>query len=392
MLFILITLYGAALFTMLKMSQGARKTQEINKKELNKKDSNPINYKNADCDGITWNGNNIQENPLRAYLGISISTLYDLDLTSGSYYAEGYVWLRYKDVPDWMREWDPEIYECPLKTVGFINVVEAQDFKTQLEPSKPTLDDDGHYIQWLEYTGRFYASSSSLDLSLFPFETIVLPLCIELDDLYTGESDVEYLASGQVITAPPSINGYSLKHCDVIPFINTYQTNWGFQYANSYFNKQTFSPYQAFRIETTLTRDPWNSFVNIFLPLVIVMIIVITAPLVAIQDYQTKLAIPASALLVLVFLQDGYKKILPPGLNYPTLADLIYTFNMFITIMVFLWSLIQTKLYFASQLNGGQLKQAQLAGLMDNQFFLITLFFSLLAPYLFYKSCKRKKI
>jgi len=65
---------------MLKMSQGARKTQEINKKGLNKKDSNPINYKNADCDGITWNGNNIQENPLRAYLGISISTLYDLDL------------------------------------------------------------------------------------------------------------------------------------------------------------------------------------------------------------------------------------------------------------------------------------------------------------------------
>ena len=389
MLFILITLYGAALFTMLKMSQGARKTQEINKKELNKKDSNPINYKNADCDGITWNGNNIQENPLRAYLGISISTLYDLDLTSGSYYAEGYVWLRYKDVPDWMREWDPEIYECPLKTVGFINVVEAQDFKTQLEPSKPTLDDDGHYIQWLEYTGRFYASSSSLDLSLFPFETIVLPLCIELDDLYTGESDVEYLASGQVITAPPSINGYSLKHCDVIPYINTYQTNWGFQYANSYFNKQNFSAYQAFRIETTLTRDPWNSFVNIFLPLVIVMIIVITAPLVAIQDYQTKLAIPASALLVLVFLQDGYKKILPPGLNYPTLADLIYTFNMFITIMVFLWSLIQTKLYFAFQLNGGQLKQAQLAGLMDNQFFLITLFFSLCAPYLFYKSCRR---
>ena len=88
MLYILITLYGAALFTMLKMSQGARKTQEINKKGLNKKDSNPINYKNADCDGITWNGNNIQENPLRAYLGISISTLYDLDLTSGSYYAE----------------------------------------------------------------------------------------------------------------------------------------------------------------------------------------------------------------------------------------------------------------------------------------------------------------
>jgi len=372
---------------MLKMSQGARKTQEINKKGLNKKDSNPIDYKIVGSDGVIWKGRNIQENQLKAFLGISISTLYDLDLTSGSYYVEGYVWLRYKEVPEWMREWDLEIYECPLKTVGFINVVEAQDFKTQLEPSKPTLDDDGHYIQWLEYSGKFIATS--LDLSLFPFETIVLPLCIELDDLYAGESDVEYLPSGQVITAPPSINGYSLKHCDVIPYINTYQTNWGFQYANSFFNKQNFSAYQAFRIETTLTRDPWNSFVNIFLPLVIVMIIVITAPLVAIQDYQTKLAIPASALLVLVFLQDGYKKILPPGLNYPTLADLIYTFNMFITIMVFLWSLIQTKLYFASQLNGGQLKQAQLAGLMDNQFFLITLFFSLLAPYLFYKSCRR---
>ncbi len=364
MLFLLVTLYGAALFTLLQMSQRARKTQETNKK-----DSNPIDYKIVGSDGVTWKGSNIQENPLKAFLGISISTLYNLDLTSGSYYAEGCVWLKYKQVPEWMREWDQEIYECPLKTIGFINVVEAHDFETKLEPGKPTLDDDGHYIQWLVYSGRFIASS--LNLSLFPFETIVLPLCIELDDLYAGESDVKYLAAGQVITAPLSINGYSLNHCQVIPYINTYQTNWGYQYANNYFNKHNFSAYQAFRIETTLTRDPWNSFVNIFLPLiiVIVMVIVITAPLVAIQDYQTKLAIPASALLVLVFLQDGYKKILPPGLNYPTLADLIYTFNMFITIMVFLWSLIQTKLYFASQLNGGQLKQAQLAGLMDNQFF-----------------------
>jgi hypothetical protein len=118
------------------------------------------------------------------------------------------------------------------------------------------------------------------------------------------------------------------------------------------------------------------------------MAVVLAAPLVAIQDYQTKLAIPASALLVLVFLQDSYKKILPPGLNYPTLADLIYIYNMYITIIVFIWSLFQTKAYLNAETIGRAADHAQAAGSLDNVFFVITLFFFVAGPAIFYKTCK----
>ena len=283
----------------------------------------------------------------------------------------------------------PEIYAAPVQTIAFTNVVDRQDFNQEPEPSIPDTDDDGRKIHWLEFSGRFVASESDLDLRLFPFETITLPITLELGDFYVGEAEVTHLQSGPILTAAPKINGYSYEQSAVKPFTHVYDTNWGFEYAKNYFGKQDHSEFIAFNVETVFRRNAWNSFFNIFLPLIIVMVVVIAAPLVAVQDYQTKLAIPASALLVLVFLQDGYKKILPPGLNYPTLADLVYIYNMLITIVVFLWSLIQTKIYFAVQATGAQAQQITSAGSLDNQFFVITLAFSVLGPLLFYDSCKR---
>jgi len=384
--FILITLYGIALCALTQVALRCKKKHQPDKDEFV-----DLNIETIRKNHKSELAHKVRNNPFKARIGISISTLYDLDLSAGSYYASGFVWLKYTETPKWMKDWDPEVYDCPIKTIYFSNIVDAQSFETSLEPSQPIKDEDGCMIQWLEYSGRFMASGDDLDLRMFPFETISLSLCTELDDVYIGESEVEYAGSGLAVTSTPRINGYTFKGYSVDACMHIYKTNWGYAYANEYFNKNDYCAYQAFRLQAALTRDKWNSFVNIFLPLIIVMIVVIAAPLVAIQDYQTKLAIPASALLVLVFLQDGYKKILPPGLNYPTLADLVYIYNMLITIVVFLWSLIQTKLYFAAQATGAQAQQITSAGDLDNQFFAITLIFSVLGPVLFYASCKRQR-
>ena len=100
-----------------------------------------------------------------------------------------------------------------------------------------------------------------------------------------------------------------MKGVTSTPCHHIYATNWGFEYSKGYFRRDNYTEFIAFVVAAVFKRDPWNSFLNIFLPLLIVMAVVLAAPLVAIQDYQTKLAIPASALLVLVFLQDSYKKI-----------------------------------------------------------------------------------
>ena len=381
---VLVVLYGAALYALIQVS--ARSSR--------RPDTKPGVYQPMETPSkavISDSANLIRNDPFKADLGITISTLYDLDLAAGSYYAEGTAWLKYQEVPAWLESWDPEIYAAPVQTIAFTNVVDRQDFNQEPEPSIPDTDDDGRKIHWLEFSGRFVASESDLDLRLFPFESITLPITLELGDFYVGEAEVAHRQSGPILTAPPKINGYSCEQSAVKPFMHVYDTNWGFEYARNYFGKQDHSEFIAFKVETVFRRNAWNSFFNIFLPLIIVMVVVIAAPLVAVQDYQTKLAIPASALLVLVFLQDGYKKILPPGLNYPTLADLVYIYNMLITIVVFLWSLIQTKLYFAAQATGAQARQITSAGDLDNQFFAITLAFSVLGPAFFYASCKRPR-
>ena len=382
---ILIALYAGALIALMQVSKRSR--------PINKSSSSwyqPIS-ENLN-DSLSIRAQRIRNDPFRADLGITLSMLYDIDLSAGSYYVEGCAWLKYNAVPLWMKdEWDPEIYECPVKSLAFTNVVNRQDFSQSPEPSIPDTDDDGRKIHWLEFSGRFAASEIDLDLGLFPFETIILPIDLELSDFYVGEAIVNHEQSGPILTAQPKINGYSCLSSSVRQYIHAYGTNWGFEYAKNYFSKKDYSEFIAFKAETVFRRNTWNSFFNIFLPLLIVMVVVIAAPLAATQDYQTKLAIPASALLVLVFLQDGYKKILPPGLNYPTLADLVYIYNMLITITVFLWSLIQTKLYFAAQAAGSQASQMKVAGSMDNQFFVITLTFALLAPFVFYGACKRQR-
>lgn len=383
--FILIALYGAVLLALIQVSRKAKR----------KTSAEPCAYqpllKSSNHD-LNQRALKIKNNPFSAELGIALSTLYDIDLAAGSFYAEGCAWLKYREVPLWMRDqWDPEIYACPVKSISFVNVVNRHDFQQAPEPSMPDTDEDGRMIHWLEFTGRFVASEIDLDLRMFPFETIILPVDIELGDFYVGEASISHLQSGPVLVAPPKINGYSCIGSNVHPCMHVYPTNWGHEYARNYFGKDNHTEYIAFKVETVFRRNTWNSLFNIFLPLIIIMVVVHATPLVAIQDYQTKLAIPASALLVLVFLQDGYKKILPPGLNYPTLADLVYIYNMVITIIVFLWSLVQTKFYFIPRVVAAQENYVRVAEFQDTQFFFITIAFAILAPYLFYLSCKRTK-
>ena len=147
--------------------------------------------------------------PFTGKFGVSVSTIYDIDLSSSSFYLEGYAWMKWKDVPKWVEEYDEAVYRCPVKSINFINAVDRQDLQVTLEPSSPVQDDDHQMIQWLSFSGKFVASK--LDLRLFPFEIITLPVEIELDDFYAGEADIEYVSSGPVLTTAATINGYNLR-------------------------------------------------------------------------------------------------------------------------------------------------------------------------------------
>lgn len=308
-----------------------------------------------------------------ASIGISILNLCDLDLTSKTFYAEGMSWLKFRQLPEWLDHWDPEIIESPAKALRFVNSVDRHDLQLELEPSKPVTDSDGFSIQWLKFSGRFVAND--LDLRRFPFERIKLPIEIELEDLYASETSLRFKPSGSLIATGGSLTGYKLSKAEVEQSIHSYSTNWGWQLAVACNGRDNLSEFDNIKAIAEYTRSVRSSLIGIFLPLAVMMSVVICVPLIDIQQHENRVVIPASVLLVLVFLQDSYKKILPAGLSYPTIADLVYACCFALTIGTFIFGLVSANLYLsdppASQEMIGSINLISRGVVALNLFFLV---------------------
>lgn len=324
--------------------------------------------------------------PFTASLGTSILSVYGLDLASNSFCAEGYVWIKYQQVPDWLRDWDPEVFASPIKSLTMLNAIERHDLVR--EPSLPEKDDDGEFIQWLYFSGKFHAPEISL--RLFPFEVISLPIVLEFDDFFAGESVVELSNQQDLLARRVALNGYSYKGSSLSLYHHSYPTNWGYAYAENYFGCKDYSEFISVVARMSFKRNRINSLMSFFVPLLIVMSLVCLTPLIPIQDYATRLAMPASALLVLIFLKDEYKKVLPAGLNYPTIADLVYLIDLFISLSVFVHSLIRTKTFLMQPLSAGH-NVVNTSNYSDIGFFWLTIFVALATPVLFYLVVKARQ-
>jgi len=242
-----------------------------------------------------------------------------------------------------MESWDNEIYKEPIRTLAFSNSIDP--FHKEIAPNKPYKDVDGCYIQWVAFDGKFRASGISL--KDYPFEKIKLSVNVEVDDFWINEFNIDFQAdrNGEFITGSPEINGYNFMGCCFDQYVKRYNTNWGQKEAIDFFKKDDYTEFYAAKLDLFYRRSRLSSLFNIFLPLLIVMGVVLATPLVSVEHYDAKLILPASVLLVLVFLQEGYKRVLPDGLNYLTFADLAYSYSYLTTIIIFCWTLIQTNEY-----------------------------------------------
>ena len=94
--------------------------------------------------------------------------------------------------------------------------------------------------------------------------------------------------------------------------------------AKEEFGNENIGIYPNFIAEVTYTRNFASSSWQLLLPLGIVSALAFLTPLIDARAAEAKLALPASVILTLVFLQDGYKQMLPPSLSYLTLLDKFY--------------------------------------------------------------------
>jgi hypothetical protein len=269
-------------------------------------------------------------------VGVHIENVHQLSLKDKVYWMEGWYWLKWPEAIDKIIKAE----KIPLEQiVEFTNVVEETNLTETLDTAEPLfLAKEGHYYQLIRFSGRFYVND--LDLRRYPFVHIVLPLTIETkpDSLscypsgppcvaLKPEPEVAKMMVGQFA----DINGYDLKAATVEPFLHQYNTTFGVG---------DFSAFDSIDFSLVYKSNFVAALAQFILPLLVIIGIVLASPTLPAAMGDVRLAIPTTALLTLIFLQQGYQGNLP-SLSYLSFLDWLYLYAYLISIVVFIlfcWS------------------------------------------------------
>ena len=256
--------------------------------------------------------------PQKVYTGLYLMNLYDLNMDEHSFYADFYIWFK----------WKGEINPCDIE---FVNSIERwdMDFARSGDGSDSLLADGSQY-RIFRVEGRFF---HSYELRRFPLDKHILDIQIEHPEYDVNE--LVYLpdSNGAAIRESLSLVGWRTVKCDLTPGENEYGTNFGNPVENAH-------RYSNLKFNITLSR-PYSYFLlQMLLPLIIVMLVSIGALLLHPSYTDMRSSLPIGGLLTAVFLQQGYGDALPAA-GYMVLMDKIYLFS-YIIISVVLFKVIRS--------------------------------------------------
>jgi hypothetical protein len=231
-----------------------------------------------------------------------LMNLYDLNLDEHSFYADFYVWFK------WKGDIDPTGIE-------FVNMVEKWGMTQEpFEDTIITLDGGWNY-QGYRVEGRFF---HPFDLMRFPLDKHQLALHIEHPD-YPAE---ELVFVKDTTSAPVHVRqslllaGWELLGSELLPQENNYGTDFG----NPDYPATNFSDF-VFRL--TISRPTSYFLLKLLLPLTIVILAALGALLFYPSYVDARISLPVGSLLTAVFLQQSYSDALP-DVGYMVLMDKIY--------------------------------------------------------------------
>jgi len=242
--------------------------------------------------------------------------IYDLDQASNTFYADTYVWLRWKGDLD------------PSATVEFTNMVE--EWGKLLEPllKEPKLLPDGSKYQQFRVEGRFVQPFS---LAEYPLDHHNLGIRIE--DTTNGVDQLSYVIdeASSGVDQKLEIPGWKMRGWKAEILKHSYGTNFG--------EDEQPSSYSVANFELVIER-PLSFFVwKQMLPLVIVVMAALVGLMVNPRSIDARLALPMGALLSAIFLQRGYAETLP-DLGYLVFMDKIYLLAYPLILIVLIRSII----------------------------------------------------
>jgi hypothetical protein len=251
--------------------------------------------------------------PQEVRTGVYLMNLYDLNMDEHSFYADFYIWFK------WRGRIDPTDIE-------FVNSIEkwSIDRSTSGDSTAITMKDGTKYAIY-RIEGRFF---HSFMLNRFPLDRHELDIQIE-NPQYPVDSLV-YLPDTNAAQVRRTLNlvGWDTGPARLTNDVHDYGTNFG----NAEENARRYSNL-SFRLE--LSR-PFSYFMlKMLLPLAIVLLISLFALFLHPAEIDSRSSLPIGGLLTAVFLQQSYGDTLPDT-GYMVLMDKIYLLAYFIITLVLL--------------------------------------------------------
>jgi hypothetical protein len=262
----------------------------------------------------------------RIRLGVHLENAYNLSIPDQTYMADGWYWLEW---PEAVQQRIEAEKIDPDQLVEVVNNIIGYDFNVETDNAEPLERPDGSRYQLFRFSGSFYIDD--LNLRHSPFNQLSLPLLFEIRPqsfAVDGEQPVLLVPEANVeglVGAYASIKGYQEEGVNIQPLIHSYPTDFGDRSTHDF----------AMTELRIFYRIPWfTAFLQWLMPLFIVMAVVFLAPSLEGSLGELRLAIPSTALLTLVVMQQTYQAELPP-LPYLTFLDILYGYCYVVSIALF---------------------------------------------------------
>jgi hypothetical protein len=256
----------------------------------------------------------LKAQPQEAQVGFYLMNLYGMNMDEHSFYADFYVWFK------WRGEIDPT-------SIEFVNSIEkwSMDNAAFDGDSTPVVLKDGTKYKIFRKEGRFFHAFS---LNRFPLDQHSLDIQIENPE-YPASSLV-YVpdTNAALIRSTLNIVGWDQKKCELSARVHDYGSNFG----NPEENAQRYS---NLSLNVTIAR-PFSYFLlKMLLPLLVVMLVGFGSLLLHPEHIDSRTSLPIGALLTAVFLQQSYSDALPDT-GYMVLMDKIYLLSYALISLVLL--------------------------------------------------------
>lgn len=244
-------------------------------------------------------------------VGIYGVNAYDLDVAANTFYFSGYMWLR------WSGDIDP------TATLEISNVVEEWGLIVTPLLEEPEALENGDLTMPLRIQGRFF---QPFDMRDYPLDSQELSLLIEdntnTEDVIAYVPDIE--ASG--LDSNFKVPGWNIAGLTAERLSHEYGTSFGSETASQ--------SYSSLKLSVQIDRVK-NLFIwKLLLPVLLVLGTNWLALLLHPRLIEVRTAMPATALLTTVFLQQSSLDALPQ-VSALVLMDLIYVVAYVLIVVTF---------------------------------------------------------